>query len=215
MLCYASHTRSQDVVPQTAAFVIHGVRGNAKEYHDRALAVFRKALPDVNVLVLTPRLGRGFAYGGFFDAVPRIWANVSAQTGLRTFDIYGHSAGAQYLQRLLTRRPGILPSVNHAAVMNAGWYADDFLSRSPRCTVYVGERDTDPNHRYLNRGAAQMRQGGSRYARFAFARANCAGAHTRFRVVPECGHDFACMLEHVLASGDRKRTAPVRGLRKN
>lgn len=113
----------------------------------------------------------------FDDVVTRL---DSDQTG---YTIYGHSAGSQFVHRYLFFKPDA--RVKRFIAANAGWYtfADrdiDFpfgLGELPvtqealraalakDVVVLLGTRDTDPNHRSLNRSEGAMQQGPHRFAR--------------------------------------------------
>jgi poly(3-hydroxybutyrate) depolymerase len=99
------------------------------------------------------------------------------------FFVFGHSAGAQLVHRMATF--GWIDSIERAIAANAGSYTmpvrgeafpfglDDtrlgdgevraLFSRP--LTIFLGDRDTDPNDEHLPREPAAMRQGAYRFAR--------------------------------------------------
>ena len=99
------------------------------------------------------------------------------------FFIFGHSAGAQLVHRMATF--GWIDSIERAIAANAGSYTmpmsgeafpfgladmklnDDELRSlfSRPLTIFLGDRDTDPNDEHLPREPAAMRQGPFRFAR--------------------------------------------------
>ena len=125
------------------------------------------------------------------------------------FRIYGHSAGSQFVHRLLMTRPDA--PVERAVAANAGWYtmpteevrwpyglggsgfalsslADRFQQD---VTILLGDQDTDPNHPGLRRTPEALEQGPHRLAR----------GHTFYRVAEAAAESlgvlFAWMLETV------------------
>ena len=97
--------------------------------------------------------------------------------------IYGHSAGSQFLHRLLFFKPEA--KIQRAVCANAGWYTmPDFDQNFPyglketrlnaealrklfakKITVLLGDQDTDPNHKSLRRTPQAMLQGAHRFQR--------------------------------------------------
>jgi len=133
-----------------------------------------------------------------FAAIERIFAEIVGRTGsrCRTFGIYGHSAGAQFVHRMMLFRPDA--PIGVAVAANAGWYtlpdigvewpygmgsiegagsthADAFAKK---LIVLLGSADTDTAGRYLNRSEGAMAQGPHRFARGAyfFAQAQAVAA---------------------------------------
>lgn len=106
----------------------------------------------------------------------------SASTRSR-YKLFGHSAGGQFVHRLLTL--AYSERIEQAVSANAGSYTlpvhdeaypfglgglavgDDDLRRlySRSLTVLLGEADCDPNHPQLPREPGAMRQGAHRFAR--------------------------------------------------
>lgn len=97
--------------------------------------------------------------------------------------IYGHSAGSQFLHRLLFIKPAA--KIQRAVCANAGWYTmPDFDQIFPyglketqcsmeslrklftkKVTTLLGDQDTDPNHRSLRRTPQAILQGAHRFQR--------------------------------------------------
>jgi poly(3-hydroxybutyrate) depolymerase len=121
-----------------------------------------------------------------YSAIEHLFDEV--RDGQRTYDIFGHSAGAQFVHRLLVLLPDSRASVVMAA--NAGWYMmpewrrdkaghpyPHSLVGSPvgekelrtalqrKMHVILGEEDTDPQHRSLDNSEASQAQGANRVAR--------------------------------------------------
>ena len=194
-------------------FVIHGVGRNAEEYlNDWIEFAARK-----NFLLVVPEFSKtefpgeeAFNSGNLFDAAGRprpreqwsfsmiepLFDALPGQLGVsrRDYLIYGHSAGAQFVQRFLYFVPEARATCAVAA--NAGWYmlpefttdfpyglrgtpADEAALRvalARRLVVLLGESDTDPNHPSLRRTPEADAQGLYRFARgrYFFARARAA-----------------------------------------
>lgn len=119
-----------------------------------------------------------------FDHVRRRLGNTSER-----YAIHGHSAGGQFVHRMVMLAPG---SRFHTAVAaNTGWYTmpdyeTDFpyglrgtdvenrleAALSRRLVVLLGEKDTDPNDPFLRITEEAVKQGATRYERgHAFHRA--------------------------------------------
>jgi poly(3-hydroxybutyrate) depolymerase len=120
-----------------------------------------------------------------FSAIEPIFQALRARENMRTqrLQIYGHSAGAQFVHRLMMFAPPT--SAERVIAANAGWYTmpnrtvawpygiggapltDDamkaFLTRD--MTILLGTADNDPQHPSLNRDAEAMAQGAHRLAR--------------------------------------------------
>jgi len=151
-----------------------------------------------------------------FSAVEKIFDVLRNDYGLQAerYDLFGHSAGAQFVQRMVLFMPQA--RIERAVAANAGWYtlpedrvplpyglggaserADELrLAFDVHLTLMLGSRDTDPNHRLLNRSAGAMAQGRNRFERgraFYAAARNAARAmgvpfHWKLRVVEGVGH---------------------------
>lgn len=196
-------------------FVIHGVGRNAEEYlNDWVEFADRKKF-----LLVVPEFSKAefpgeeaFNSGNLLDAagapLPRaqwsfsviepVFDAVRARLGNRRGDyqLYGHSAGAQFVQRFLYFVPDA--RVTRAVAANAGWYmlpdlATGFpygLRGTPAnepalhvafarpMVVLLGEADTDAGHPSLRHSPEADAQGLNRFARgqHFFARAQAAAA---------------------------------------
>jgi len=126
-----------------------------------------------------------------YVTVEKIFDEVRARTGSNrtTYHIYGHSAGAQFVHRMLWMMPGA--RIDQAVAANAGWYtlpdgkvnwpngiggtaaqtsADDRIraATSRRVTILLGTADTSTTASDLPKGRAAMAQGPHRFARGHF-----------------------------------------------
>ncbi|MBN1268404.1 MAG: hypothetical protein JXB04_02365 [Kiritimatiellae bacterium] len=183
-------------------FVMHGVERNGREYRDAWTEEARRK----KVVLLVPEfsksafpgsdeysLGDVFSDSGTlndrdqwaFTTIERVFDKVKADTKLTTsaYSIYGHSAGAQFVHRLVLFMPQA--RIEKAVAANAGWYTmpdfevsfpyglggtpvtADALESSLRknLTVLLGSQDTDENHKYLRKTPEAMAQGKHRLAR--------------------------------------------------
>src|SRR5262249_18423379 len=113
-----------------------------------------------------------------FDHVKRVTGNQST-----TYNIYGHSAGAQFVHRMVLFMPQA--RIHVAVAANAGFYtmpvdSIDYpygIGQSPltvdrlgtafqrRLVVLLGTADTDPNHPELCKTSEAEAQGPHRFAR--------------------------------------------------
>lgn len=196
-------------------FVIHGVGRNAEEY----LNDWVEFADQGHFILVVPEFSKSefpgeesFNSGNLFDAAgaprPRqqwsysmiepLFDVIRQQEGSRRTDymIYGHSAGAQFVQRFLYFVPAA--RITCAIAANAGWYmlpdlatpfpyglmgtvADIAALRTALArplVVLLGEADTDPNHQSLRHTPEADAQGLYRLTRgqFFFARAREAAA---------------------------------------
>ena len=189
-------------------FVMHGNKRTAEKYRDAWIDIAEKK----NSLLLVPHFSRenGFPeddqynMGNMFkmDSLENLLAKnpssewsyslinpifdyVVKKTGnnSKRFLIYGHSAGSQFLHRLIFFIPDL--KIEKAVCANAGWYTmPDFDSVFPyglketacssetlsevlqkKVTVLLGDQDIDPNHKSLRRTPQAMKQGEHRFMR--------------------------------------------------
>ena len=156
-----------------------------------------------------------------YSAIEKIFDRAIKLAGVAAVDyrLYGHSAGAQFVHRFIMFNPRA--RVKIAVAANAGWYMmPDFDVRFPyglkgsgvdsaklreslakKLIVQLGEKDVDPQHPSLNRGAGPMRQGRQRFERgqnFFRAAQHVAEKlnvpfHWELATVPDAGHDNAKM----------------------
>lgn len=219
-------------------FVHHGVRRNGRDYRDywrrfadeSQLFVVAVEFPEASFPdYLWYNFGNMHAKDGAanpraqwtFGIIERLFEALRA-AGLTTTDrygLFGHSAGAQFVHRMLSF--GWRDRVAVAVSANAGTYAMPDLAtpwpfglggtevdatalaallRFP-ITVMAGTEDTKTTGRFFPKGPRSMRQGANRYERaYAYVRAGHAaaaalGASCAWRVidVPGIGHDGAGM----------------------
>lgn len=227
--------------------VLHGTERNAAEYAARwAQWAVRHGR-----IVLAPQFdragwpgSRSYLLGGVFDAggAPRpraSWA-FTAVTELHRwarerfdlvddrFDLWGHSAGAQFVHRYLLFEPAA--PVRTAIAANAGWYtlpdldrpfpyglrhpalrftADDVAAWAARPLVLMrGTADVERDQHLRTTPEADT-QGPHRYARAAamHAAGHAAAPGCRWQLidVPGAAHDFAAMApaaQDLLAAAD-------------
>lgn len=214
-------------------FVIHGVGRNAEDYLNDWIEHAERQ----PCLLIAPEFSKeefpgeaAFNSGNLFDAAGQLrprdaWSYsmiepafdaVRARFGSRRADylLYGHSAGAQFVQRFLLFVPGA--RVARAVAANAGWYllpdpalafpyglagtpADEPALRTAFArdlTVLLGDADTDAAHPALRHTPEADAQGLHRFARgqyyFAHARDRAALLQTPFHwhlaVAPGIAH---------------------------
>ena len=215
--------------------VMHGTNRNARDYRDSWTSLVK----DRPWVVVAPQFDQedfpgasGYNLGGTVDesgdARPtHDWAfayiqplvdRVRALTGVRapTFDLFGHSAGAQFVHRYLEFEP--TAPVRRAVAANAGWYTVpdldiDFpygLHHAPApvdldglfardLTVLLGSEDIEDENLRQDEGAARQGQTrierGEEFYRVAGEQARDRGIPFRWtlRVVPGVAHDHAPM----------------------
>ncbi len=183
-------------------FVMHGISRNA----DQTLKNWTGVADHYGVLIVAPKFskhlykhGTDYTLGGenfskvsnmTISVVEQLFDRVKKDTGNQsaTYRIYGHSAGGQFVHRLVL----LLPEnrAEWAVVANAGWYtlpewrpssnlpgmpysmknlpdAESKVRRalSRKMIVMLGDKDTDPNHMQLQHGPEVDLQGLERYDR--------------------------------------------------
>lgn len=156
-----------------------------------------------------------------FSAIEHLFDRLREETGSRRpgYFVFGHSAGAQFVHRMVLALPDA--RLEGAVSANAGSYTlpshaarypyglegsgieDDRLRSALQAplTVLLGEKDTDPEDRYLPRAPHARAQGPHRLARgktfhaAARAAAERLGVALRWKLetVPGVGHDNARM----------------------
>ena len=184
------------------AFVMHGVNRNADEVRDQ----WHELALEHDFLVVVPEFSRtnfagskGYFPGNGFDqdgkqgppaawtwsVVEAIFDDLEQRFGMtaETYSMYGHSAGARFIQRLIFHVPQA--RVSQLVVANAGWYmmpdfnadypyglsgsmvSDDQLKKALQMpvTVLLGSLDTDPEHPSLRRTPEAADQGDHHLAR--------------------------------------------------
>jgi poly(3-hydroxybutyrate) depolymerase len=225
----ATHTPDKPVV-----IVQHGMNRNGGEYRDAWVPVADRhgllivaitfppaswpgAGPYNNGLVLSddgsvrPAQAWSFAIPGRVFALLR---TAGLTTRKQTY-LWGHSAGSQFVHRLLATQPhGIFEAVGTA---NAGWYSEPTLDRpfpdgiggigltregmekflAYPLVIFAGDRDIETDSDNLPTHAAAMQQGPHRFARAHHflergqAEAASLGVPCNWRivVVPGVGHE--------------------------
>lgn len=234
----ASHTPDRSVV-----FVQHGMTRNGNEYRDAWIpAAERHGLLIIAVTFGEPWRGSGPYNNGHVQtdegavrpreawafAIPgRVFAllRTSGVTKRQRAYLWGHSAGAQFVHRLLaTQEHDMFEAVGAA---NAGWYTvptldlpypdglggigltrDDVVALlAYPLVLFAGDRDTEADADNLPKHAAAMAQGPHRFARAhnylkrgqAEARALDVPCNWRIVTVPGVGHEGMRMSEQAAA----------------
>lgn len=178
-----------------------------------------------------------------FAAIEHLFDHVVQENAISTkgYYLYGHSAGGQFVHRFVLSYPEGRYKLAIAA--NPGWYTTvDLQTQIPYglkgspvnseklaqslarpLVVLLGEEDTDPNHRWLPRTPAAMRQGAHRFERgnrfFKQAKSYASEHHLPFAwklaTVPGADHNNAKMapaaakLFREAARKDGREVAPV------
>jgi poly(3-hydroxybutyrate) depolymerase len=223
--------------PCPLLIAIHGMGRNARGARD----AWKAAADRGGFLVLAPRFdkeqfsSRRFQQGNArgepdkakwtFGLIERLFdvARASGRVAGGSYTIFGHSAGAQFVHRMVMLMPDA--RIATAAVANAGYYTLPVLAGeraypyslkgtpavdatlaaalSKPMLVMLGDRDTDPDHPQLNKSRGAEEQGPTRFARgehfMAVARdeARRLGVMLRWRevVVPGVAHQQSGMAE--------------------
>ena len=213
--------------------VLHGVKRNADRYRDNWVNHSGK----YGFLIVAPEfsmadypgadqynLGNMFNTEGkpnpracwSYPVIERVFQKVVKLTGSaqKRFYVFGHSAGAQFVHRMVLFAPP--RSMAGAIAANAGWYTmPDFSEEFPYglkgaplnkeglknaficpLVIMAGDKDTDPHHKYLRRTPEAMSQGEHRLARsrtfFKAAQKEARALGTEFNwqyvLVPGVGH---------------------------
>lgn len=180
-------------------FIIHGVKRNAISHIKPWIEFAEKN----NTLLLAPEFSekyypgsKGFAQGNIslpsekwtFSVIEHLFDHIKETTGNtnQNYDIYGHSAGGQFVHRMVLLMPDA--RINKAVAANAGWYtlplftekfpyglkntqANDTTlkgSFAKNLIILLGDKDTDPNHSQLRKTKKAMKQGTNRFDRGKF-----------------------------------------------
>lgn len=195
--------RPEKVAADTPVLVVmHGVKRDADRYRDQWSALagehgFILVVPEFDEEhfpgARSYNLGNVLDESGqpepsqlwSFSALEPLFDAVRQMTGTQvaTYDLYGHSAGAQFVHRYLMYLPGA--RVGRAIAANAGWYTmpvrdvafpyglagsgvdEAALRRALQrpLTVLLGTADNDPQHENLRRTPEAQAQGPHRLAR--------------------------------------------------
>lgn len=222
----------------TVVFVIHGNRRDPDRYRDawinhsdkHGFIVFapefsQKQFPGFwrfqmgNVFSATGK--RKPAAQAAFAALERLFERIGAKYSLAAerYDLFGHSAGGQFVHRMVLFGPA--KKLRRAVAANAGAYTlpdervelpygikDAGLDRPAYASAFardlrvmVGSKDTDPEHPALDRSSEALSQGPHRLARGQLffktseEMANRMGFpfNWSFEIVPGVGHSAAGM----------------------
>jgi hypothetical protein len=188
--------------------VMHGVQRDADRYRDDWTTIAERH----GAVLVCPEFSKtdfpsdsqynfGNVYGDFheetklpaplpeaqwtFTCLDPIFDAVAARLKLKTpgYLLYGHSAGSQFVHRMLFFKPNAKALRTVSA--NAGWYmfpdpavAFPYGTGGTNCddarlrrvlglpiTILLGDQDIDPNHKQLRRTPGAMAQGPFRFAR--------------------------------------------------
>ena len=171
-----------------------------------------------------------------YSAIENLFDYFKKQTGNRSHKYYilGHSAGGQFVHRMVLFMPSA--RIRKAVASNAGYYTFPLFSKryfyglkkthvtkaslrkslAVKLTILLGDKDNDPNHRYLPKSAGANAQGAHRFARgkyfFNTARNVAMKMKTRFnwdkQVVPGVGHSssgtYRAVLPRLFKDRERK-----------
>jgi len=183
-------------------FVMHGTKRNGREYRDAWIEHAEKQ----QFLLLVPEfskkyypgskqynLGNMFSSSGkrianskwTYTAVEHIFDSVKtiSEIETETYSIYGHSAGAQFVHRLVLFNRDA--RVKTAICANAGWYTMPTSKHKfpyglknsgisvkrlkkafgQELIILLGDKDTDENHKYLRKTPEATAQGKHRFER--------------------------------------------------
>jgi poly(3-hydroxybutyrate) depolymerase len=227
--------------PCPLLIAIHGMGRNAKGARD----AWKDAADRAGFLVLAPRFDKDqfptrlFQQGGVrgepdkakwsFGLIERLFdaARASGRVSGDTYTLFGHSAGAQFVHRMVLLMPDA--RIATAAVANAGYYTLPALAGeraypyslkgtpavdatlaaalSRPMLVMLGDRDIDPDHHQLNKSRGAEEQGATRFARgehfmaAASEEARRLGVSLRWRevVVPGVAHQQSGMAKTAAA----------------
>lgn len=236
------HCTAGSSVPSRMLVVLHGKDRAAERYCRQ----WREAGDRHDLLIVAPKFDRtrfptwrDYNLAGMLDRHGRLrprvrWlfptfdeicSEMCQRHGIARFDLFGHSAGAQFLFRhaMFSRT---LPHSSKIIVANAGWYtvpnlsayfpyglagaAEDVHLRSVfgrSMTLLAGGRDIDGNHHSLRKDIGARRQGIHRLARaqycFEEARETASNLDIPFRwqlkILPQAAHSNADIAPAALA----------------
>jgi len=183
--------------------VMHGTKRDGDRYRDEWAQIAQKN----NIIIIAPSFSKKdfpkslrYNLGNVFDKEgreinkeeqwtfstiePLFDAVVEALgSNQKSYTLYGHSAGAQFVHRYLFYKPNA--RVKRYISANAGWYTladmDEpypygllgsglteknlIAALQTDVVVLLGEKDTDSHHKHLRRTPEAMRQGPHRFAR--------------------------------------------------
>jgi poly(3-hydroxybutyrate) depolymerase len=222
-------------------FVMHGVKRNGEKYRDEWIPYAKRG----SFLLLVPEFSKkdyprsaGYNLGNMFSPSgakndKSLWSftiiedifdyiKTITQSEAEAYSIYGHSAGAQFVHRLVMFNPNA--RIQTAIAANAGWYTmptdavafpyglknsgrdarNVAMSFGKDLVILLGDKDTDENHKYLRKTAAAMKQGKHRFARghgfYKMAKSSAKEEKVEFKwrlhVVHGVGHSNSGMSLH-------------------
>lgn len=223
-------------------FVMHGMGRNAETY----LNAWTDIAEQRGFLLVAPEFESRFAryitsdyqegnlrtfYGALntedewaFTVIENIFDRLNTENGWSTpaYDMFGHSAGGQFVQRMVLLKPEA--RIRRAIAANSGTYTfpdettaypfglgsiphDMARSYAADLTILLGELDNTADQGRLDQSGRAMRQGDHRLERGRnFFRASQIDAQNRsapfhwsLRTVPDTGHDFRTMSEAAAA----------------
>jgi poly(3-hydroxybutyrate) depolymerase len=241
------HRPEQAGADAKIVFVLHGEARNARTYRKYWIPIAERK----GFILLVPEFSklefpgsRSYNLGNVSDrnglrypeaqwsytAIEDIFDAVRKDNTLSaaSYDLYGHSAGAQFVHRLVLLKPNA--RFRTAIAANAGWYMmPDANINYPhglhgagverkqlahafgrKLVVLLGEADQDPDHRSLSRTPAAMLQGRHRFERgqnfYAHAQRTAAELSARFawtlKSAPGVPHSNARMAPFAAAAMD-------------
>jgi hypothetical protein len=219
-------------------FVMHGVKRDGEKYRDAWLPYAKKK----RFLLLVPEFSikdypnsLGYNLGNMhsssgeindealwsYTVIEDLFDYIKTITPSKAsfYDIYGHSAGAQFVHRLVMFKPKA--RIRIAIAANAGWYTmpTDSIefpyglkdsgtdinkivaSFGKNLIILLGEKDTDENHKYLRKTPEAMLQGKHRLERgqsfYETAKKSAKEQRCQFKwklkTVPSVGHSNSKM----------------------
>ncbi len=225
-------------------FVMHGTKRNAKEYRD----VWAKLVGQKHIFILAPEFKRSltskssksYNEGNMFDdkhlpnpkkhwaftVVENVFDKVVELEDVSNneYDIFGHSAGGQFVHRMVLFYPEA--KIRKAIAANSGWYTfpdttieypyglkSGYIDNSIMEEAYkkdlivmLGVRDTNDYHWGLRRTEEALLQGEDRLARglkfYDFAKSTASKTRMEFNwemdTVPDVGHQYSKMSEEAI-----------------
>lgn len=218
--------------------VMHGMSRNAKEYLDE----WKEIAQQKNILVIAPEFHSKFyrittndyqdgnIYNFFgeknpkeewaFQVIENIIDHINEQNAfeINRFDIFGHSAGSQFVHRMILLFPN--SRINKAIAANAGVYTfpdafGDYPYTLPteypslsnafksELVILLGENDTSSTSGFLDESDLAMRQGqhrlerGKQFFRISEKLAIESGYlfNWDLKIVPDAGHNKRQMIK--------------------
>jgi pimeloyl-ACP methyl ester carboxylesterase len=191
------HALEPEVVTPKSPIVIamHGLKRNPASYREAWIDAvkkdgFRVYHPEFDEArfpkAISYNLGNIGRNGpSSFNAIEPLFDAIKTKnpSNHQTYSLFGHSAGAQFVNRFALLKPEARTHFHVCA--NAGWYTvPDFETSWPyglgnmaqagidlkssfakKTVIALGTKDNDPNHESLNKDPQSMTQGPHRYSR--------------------------------------------------